>query len=177
MPLIYDTNTSRMDLRLARLRDGQQIAALSDRYIEHGLPIRSWTTRRVQRDLCNVDVTGVVAEVDNHVVGFGIMRVGDAYAHINLLAVAPAYRRCGCGRQLMQWLEETAATAGAAWVFLEVRESNARAQRFYSCLGYREIERVGQYYCGRETAIRMGRDLRAADQLLNYSPVMPSRFR
>lgn len=175
--MINNPENSQIALRLARLRDAQQIAALSHRYIEHGLPLRSWTSRRVQRDLRNADITGVVAEVHDSVIGFGIMRVGDAHAHINLLAVAPAYRRRACGRRLMRWLEETAATAGAAWVFLEVRENNALAQGFYHCLGYRQIERVEGYYCGREAALRMGRDLRSADQLLRYSPTMPSRFR
>ncbi len=90
------------------------------------------------------------------------MRYGDDIAHLNLLAVDPAHRRKSVGRQLLGWLEETAATAGTFVIGLELRASNDPALKFYTKLGYRELERVSGYYQGVEPAIRMSRDVRTA---------------
>jgi ribosomal-protein-alanine N-acetyltransferase len=93
-------------------------------------------------------------------VGFAILRYGDDVAHLNLLAVAPAHRRRGVARALLQWLEETALTAGTFVIGLELREGNAAARAFYRLLGYRELGQIPGYYQGVENAIRMVRDVR-----------------
>ena len=93
------------------------------------------------------------------IAGFAIMRYGDDDAHLDLLAVAPPYRRSGIGRQLMEWLEECAIVAGIFNVDLEVRAGNEEAQIFYSRMGYRTLLQLPGYYQGVEAALRMGRDL------------------
>ncbi len=60
----------------------------------------------------------------------------------------------------MGWLEDSAETAGIVTVYLEVRAVNHGALGFYRRLGYEEIERVTGYYAGRETAVRMARNIR-----------------
>lgn len=97
-----------------------------------------------------------------YVAGFAIMRYSQDSAHLNLLAVDPGHRRQGLGRRLIEWLEETAATAGTFLVGLELRASNHSALAFYTKLGYRELGRVAGYYQGVEPAIRMSRDLRVS---------------
>ena len=52
------------------------------------------------------------------------------------LAVAPAHRRHGVGRQLLAAVEEAARALGCCKVTLEVRDDNAAAQRLYRALGY-----------------------------------------
>ena len=89
------------------------------------------------------------------------MRYADDTAHLNLLAVAPAHRRRGIARGLVVWLEETALTAGAFLVGLELRAGNEAARAFYRALGYRELGQIPGYYQGVESAIRMVRDVRA----------------
>jgi ribosomal-protein-alanine N-acetyltransferase len=83
----------------------------------------------------------------------------DDTAHLNLLAVAAAHRRRGIGRRLVAWLEATALTAGTFTIALELRAGNEGARAFYAALGYRELARVPGYYQGRESAIRMVRDV------------------
>jgi ribosomal protein S18 acetylase RimI-like enzyme len=78
---------------------------------------------------------------------------------LDLLAVAPLYRRLGVGRQLLQWLEKCALVAGTFNVALEVRAGNEAAQLFYKQMGYREVAHLPGYYQGIEAALRMGRDL------------------
>jgi ribosomal-protein-alanine N-acetyltransferase len=101
----------------------------------------------------------LVACVHENIAGFAIMRYGDDDAHLDLLAVAPPFRRAGVGRQLLEWLEKCAVVAGIFTVALEVRAGNQGAQLFYRRMGYRALVHLPGYYQGIEAALRMGRDL------------------
>ena len=147
-----------ISLRVARLSDAAEIARMSRNLIEDGLPW-SWTPQRVAASVRKRNAIVVVARTPQRIVGFGIMRYGDDDAHLDLLGVHPEHRREGLGRQLVEWLEKVALVAGISAVFLEVRESNRGAQAFYQRLGYRHLARLAQYYQGRESAMRMGREL------------------
>lgn len=61
---------------------------------------------------------------------------------IGLLVVAPDVRSRGLGRVLLQYMLETAATAGATEMQLAVSVKNPRAQKFWSEAGFRETGRV-----------------------------------
>ncbi len=148
-------------LVLARHSDVVAIARMSRDLIEDGLDW-SWTSERVEASVRRRDALVVVARAEARLVGFAIMRYHDDDAHLDLLGVAPDFRRRGLGRQLMEWLEKPALVAGITAVFLEVRESSSGAQAFYERLGYRKLGRLPGYYQGRESALRMGRDLASA---------------
>jgi ribosomal-protein-alanine N-acetyltransferase len=147
-----------ISLRLARPGDATAIAELSRELIEYGLRWR-WTPMRVATSIQAANVNVLVARMHDHMAGFAIMRYGDDDAHLDLLAVAPPYRRAGVGRQLVAWLEECAVVAGIFSVTLEVRTVNEGAQLFYQRLGYRPVVYLPGYYQGIEAALRMGRDL------------------
>ena len=114
---------------------------------------------RVAASIRAPDVNVLVACSHEKIAGFGIMRYGDEDAHLDLLAVAPPYRRAGVGRQLLEWLEKCAVVAGIFSVALEVRAGNDGAQLFYKRMGYRTFAQLPGYYQGIEAALRMGRDL------------------
>lgn len=149
---------SELSLRLARLADADSIANLSRDLIEYGLNWR-WTPVRVAASIRAANVNVLVASMHEEIAGFAIMRYGDDDAHLDLLAVAPPYRRSGIGRQLVEWLEECAIVAGIFNVDLEVRAGNEEAQIFYNRMGYRTLLQLPGYYQGIEAALRMGRDL------------------
>jgi [ribosomal protein S18]-alanine N-acetyltransferase len=134
------------------------IAAMSRNLIEHGLAW-SWDEGRVERCLRNRDCVVLAARDRRRVVGFAIMEFYAVHAHLNLLAVQPGYQRQGVGRQLVEWLEASARTAGIFKVNLELRATNAGALKFYEKLGYRTTGRKAAYYDGREDALRMLHDL------------------
>jgi len=150
--------SSELSLRLARLADATTIANLSRELIEYGLQWR-WTPMRVAASIRAPDVNVLVACNHDNIAGFAIMRYGDDDAHLDLLAVAPPYRRAGVGRELLEWLEKCAVVAGIFCVALEVRAGNEGAQLFYKRMGYRKLVHLPGYYQGIEAAIRMGRDL------------------
>ncbi len=146
-------------LRLASPSDAYVIALMSRELIEAGLSGWTWDPQRVARAIRARD-TVVLAAAQNPLVGFAIMNFGDASAHLSLLAVKPTHHRCGIGRRMMAWLEESALVAGIATINLELRTTNSAAREFYRALGFRETTRIPGYYQGVETALRMSRDIR-----------------
>src|SRR6185503_7525059 len=96
---------SELSLRLARSADATPIANLSRDLIEYGLRWR-WTPMRVAASIRAPDVNVLVACARAEIAGFAIMRYGEDDAHLDLLTVAPPYRRAGIGRQLLEWLEK-----------------------------------------------------------------------
>jgi ribosomal-protein-alanine acetyltransferase len=145
-------------LGLAHIDDAAPIAAMSRLLIEDGLAW-SWNEQRVARCLRNRDCVVLAARDRRRLIGFAIMEFYAIHAHLNLLAVQPGYQRQGVGRQLLEWLEASARTAGIFKIHLEVRAGNGGALAFYEKLGYRETGRKPAYYDGREDAVRMLRDL------------------
>jgi len=149
---------SDLSFQLARPSDAAAIALMSRDLIEYGLHWR-WTAARVAASIRHPGINVLVARANGRIAGFAIMRYGEDDAHLDLLAVAPAYQRLGVGIQLVQWLEKCAVVAGIFSVELEVRAGNKGAQRFYERLGYRPLTDLPGYYQGVEAALRMGRDL------------------
>ena len=147
-------------VRLALPADAQRIALMSRDLIEYGLGW-SWQADRVLRMIRRADVSTVVAVDGGKIVGFAIMQFGDEHAHLTLLAVSPTHQRQGVGQRLVEWLVESAYVAGIAVIHLELRTTNAGARRFYRSLGFNEGAFVPGYYNGRETALRMLRELRS----------------
>ncbi|MEW6300721.1 MAG: GNAT family N-acetyltransferase [Thermodesulfobacteriota bacterium] len=149
----------RVAFRLARPGDAGRIALMSRELVEAGLPW-SWNPARVTAHIRGRDSNVLTAWVDGRLVGFAIMQFFDEHAHLNLLAVDPAYRRVGVGRRLIGWLEATAREGGIFSVHLEVRAENLGARAFYRALGYQETRYLPGYYNGREAAVCMTHDLR-----------------
>lgn len=154
---------STIELKLARLADARQIALMSRELVEAGLRW-SWTSARVAACIRASESNVLTAWAEGHLIGFALMQFFDEHAHLNLLAVAPAYRHAGIGRQLIEWLEDTARVGGILLVQLEVRAENGSARAFYRQLGYQETGSIPGYYGGQEAAIRMVHDLRTRIQ-------------
>jgi ribosomal-protein-alanine N-acetyltransferase len=132
---------------------------MSRQHIENGLPW-SWNEQRVEYCLRNADCVVLAARDRRQLAGFAIMEFHDVHAHLSLLAVRPGWRRRGIGRELVEWLEASARTAGIFTVHLEMRAHNDEARRFYERLGYRESGRKAGYYAEREDAVCMTHDLK-----------------
>jgi len=89
----------------------------------------------------------LVAEVaEGRIVGYVVALDAADEGEILNLAVAPAMRRTGLGRALVQQMLEALSDRGVRQVFLEVRESNAPARALYAAHGFKEVGRRKQYY-------------------------------
>ena len=145
-------------IRLASVRDAPRIAEMSRHHIESGLGW-SWTPARVEQEIRAKHSNVIVAVDGREIVGFAIMGYADDEVRLNLFAVHPRHRRKGIGTRMLQWLERTALVNGSGMVYLEARQGNLTARRFYEALGYRVVQHIPRYYKGRETVVRMAHDL------------------
>jgi ribosomal-protein-alanine N-acetyltransferase len=87
-----------------------------------------------------------VAEESGAVVGVVAARTVAGEAEILNLAITPAWRRHGVGRQLADAAMEASRVSGAGRVFLEVRESNVAARAFYESMSFAQTGRRRAYY-------------------------------
>ena len=146
-------------IRIATQDEARPIALMSRCLIEVGLRGWSWDPARVARAIRQRDTCVAIAESNHQIVGFTIAEFGDTRVHVSLLAVTPAYQRAGIGRSLVQWLEQSALTAGISEMQLELRANNPGAKFFYQTLGFDLVRAVPGYYCGEETALRMRKQI------------------
>jgi len=115
------------------------------------------------QEFVQLETSGIqvwVAMQDDEIAGAVASREAAGEAEILNLAVAPAWRGRGIGRRLMETALDWAVSAGVRRVFLEVRESNARARVFYFRLGFTEAgRRQGYYQHPAEDALVLSRTL------------------
>ena len=89
---------------------------------------------------------GWVAEVDGRAVGS--VKYSHVAEDVDLvdIEVDKKFRRNGIGSLLLNKMVEVTSENGASRVFLEVRESNDGAKRFYEELMFKEVGRRNGYY-------------------------------
>jgi [ribosomal protein S18]-alanine N-acetyltransferase len=93
---------------------------------------------------------------EDRVVAYGGVWVILEDSHVTTLAVDPEYRGRRFGEVLLLRLIDEAIERGAAWMTLEVRESNAVAQRLYRKYGFTTVTmRSGYYSDDNESALIM----------------------
>ena len=88
----------------------------------------------------------LVAENAKTIAGFLCAKQAVGEWELENIAVAPAFQRHGIAGELLRVLLDHVRRSGASTVFLEVRESNVAARRFYERHGFSEIGRRRQYY-------------------------------
>ena len=153
---MYSTNTM---IEFARISDLVEIGDISRKYIEHDLAW-NYTPEKLARLLKSDKKNLVVARSGTQLVGFGMMTYYAEHANLDLLAVKFRHRYQGIGRQLVEWLEKVALTAGTFTVYVQVRKMNAGALKFYHTLGYTIIGERQGYYQGQEAGIMLAKNLR-----------------
>lgn len=98
------------------------------------------------------------AKIDGMLCGYAaISRTGDA-VNLDDIAVAPAFRRQGIGRRLLDWAH---GQFPESEFWLEVRESNAAAIALYESAGYEQVGFRKRYYRDpEEGAVLMTREVK-----------------
>jgi [ribosomal protein S18]-alanine N-acetyltransferase len=81
-------------------------------------------------------------------------------AELLMVAVAPAMRRHGIARHLVEDAANTARAAKLQALFLEVREDNMAARALYASRGFQVIGRRKDYYKGQDKVLRPAVTLR-----------------
>ena len=119
-------------------------------------------TRGIFQDCLRACYPGRILEVDDGLIGYGMLSLAADEAHVLNVCVDPLVQSRGHGRRLLRELVRVARQRGAVRVFLEVRPSNAPAIALYHSEGFNEIGRRPRYYPadnGREDALVMAMEL------------------
>jgi [ribosomal protein S18]-alanine N-acetyltransferase len=86
------------------------------------------------------------ADRDPQLLGYSVAMPGVDELHLLNLTVAPAHQGQGHARTLLGLLAGTARELQAPQIWLEVRESNARARRLYERWGFEAVGVRKGYY-------------------------------
>ena len=124
-----------MTLTIGEMQSADDLEAVLS--IEHESFSNPWTREMYEAELDNKGVARcVLARDDGQPVGFcSFWRILDEL-HINNLAVTPHRRREGIGTALLGHVLRDGAKSGVKRATLEVRRSNAQAQRLYERYGF-----------------------------------------
>lgn len=122
-----------------------------------------WSEGVFRGELNLEDRVYLVAEYQGRLVGFaGLMLVEDD-AHVTTLTVEPANRRGGLGTRLMLELVEAGLARGARNLTLEVRSTNAGAQRLYNRFGLVAVGVRKHYYRDDDAVVMWATDIDQSD--------------
>lgn len=99
----------------------------------------------------------ILAELEGVAVGYGLVwcHKGTRLARLYSLGVRPDMRGRGIAVELLNRLEEAAASRGHLYMRLEVAEHNTPAIRLYEARGYRVFGEYSDYYDDHSDALRM----------------------
>ncbi|MFQ9094678.1 MAG: ribosomal protein S18-alanine N-acetyltransferase [Ruminococcus sp.] len=141
----------------------QDLAALAE-LAEQCFP-DPWSENVFRQTMCCCYNRIWCAKVDGKLCGYAaVSRTGDA-VNLDDIAVSPAFRRQGIGRQLLDWAH---GQFPESEFWLEVRESNAAAIALYESAGYRQVGfRKRYYHAPEEGAVLMTREVKNMTELAN----------
>ncbi|WP_095011262.1 GNAT family N-acetyltransferase [Tsuneonella mangrovi] len=112
----------------------------------------AWTRRQVGDSLAFpnthyrlVGPSGGPPQEEGLAAGFTLVKSAPGEEELLLIAVDPAYRNRGLGRQLLERAASDASERGAEKIFLEMRENNP-AIELYRAFGFVPIGRRSNYY-------------------------------
>lgn len=98
------------------------------------------------RDMKSASPKAQTAQINQAIAGFLVARLAATEFEILNLAVDPSARRQGIATKLLQKALQFAAENQAKRAYLEVRESNSEARKFYESHGFHATGRRPNYY-------------------------------
>lgn len=109
-----------------------------------------WSSDEFTEFLRGRDAIGMLAEVDDEVVGFMLYRLRPRNIHLESFAVHPKHRRNGIGYAMVDKLLGKLSMIRRKSITLEVRETNLRAQLFFRAMGFTCIDTIPARYIGTD---------------------------
>jgi len=132
-------------LRLEAMQEADLDAVAA---IEADVYSHPWTRQNFV-DSLRAGYTCRVLREEGAIVGYLVLAAAAGEAHLLNLSVAAPHQRRGHGTRLLEEATRLARRQGARHLFLEVRPSNAPAQRLYARAGFRCVSVRRGYYPAR----------------------------
>ena len=105
-----------------------------------------WTRRMFEETMDSSISKCLVIEINSEIIGYIMLYFVEDEAHIMNIAIQPEKREKGYASELINYTLSYAATRNTMKIFLEVRQSNIKAQRLYAKFGFRIIGKRKRYY-------------------------------
>ncbi len=118
-----------------------------------------WSEREIVATCRRADFCGVVAQVDNQLVGYLLGLSLFENSEVLRIAVKKEFRGKKLGGMVLDRFFEMVKARGAQKVFLEVRVSNLPALRLYESRAFTRGRVRERYYENGESAVEMNKDL------------------
>ncbi|MDE6441478.1 MAG: ribosomal protein S18-alanine N-acetyltransferase [Clostridia bacterium] len=122
-------------------------------------PQEPWSYKMLVSGFESENFTGVVAEDDGEIAGYGGITIAADSADIENIAVTEPYRNSGIATSIITELCTLAKAKGVEKVFLEVRVSNTPALRLYLKNGFNGVYARTRYYTNGEDCLVMCKKL------------------
>lgn len=106
----------------------------------------NWNEDDFVRCLRQRNCIGMVADINETVVGFIIYELHKHRLHLLNLAVHEDHRRLGIGKAMILKLIAKLSEGRRRRILLELRESNLVAQLFFKNLGFRAVSVLRRFY-------------------------------
>ena len=129
--------------------------------IENAVYPHPWSRANFEDSIKTGYQMQVLTTSESKILGYFIAMKGFEEVHLLNITVAESYQRQGWAKLMLDALAVWSRGQGAAWLWLEVRGSNERAQQVYKAQGFKLISVRQDYYPkgpksnGREDAIVM----------------------
>ena len=129
-----------------------QVIWMIRRHMQEVLDIESlcfshpWSEEEFVRCLRQRNCIGMVAEIEDEVVGYMIYELHKNRLHVLNFAVTPSRHREGIGRTMIEKLKGKLSAERRNRIVLEVRETNLDAQLFFKAMGFRAINVLRDFY-------------------------------
>jgi ribosomal-protein-alanine N-acetyltransferase len=114
---------------------------------------RPWTKAMLTDSASNEKVRFKVALEEGKVAAFCIYRTIEGETEILSIAVEPRFRRRSVARRMLGYMENDVKKENSKNVFLEVRQSNAAAQKLYLSFGFEKIAIRRKYYTDEDAIV------------------------
>ncbi|MDT8999647.1 ribosomal protein S18-alanine N-acetyltransferase [Paucibacter sp. APW11] len=125
-----------------------------------------WTRGNFIDSIAGGQITMQLRAAGGELLGYFLAMKGYEELHLLNITVAPAWQGRGLARQMLDELSRIALQLGCAQIWLEVRQSNARARELYRRYGFAEVGLRRAYYPAaegqREDAVLMSLHLQEA---------------
>ena len=114
-------------------------------HIENQVYSHPWNESNFQ-DSLRAGYQAQLLVAEQTLLGYFVAMQGVDEVHLLNITVAPAYQGQGWARLMLQALRLWARGQGAQWLWLEVRDSNARARAVYAAQGFAQVGLRKNYY-------------------------------
>lgn len=122
-------------------RDKSTVLSIENQSFEY-----PWSDSDLVRCLRQRNCIGMVAEINDTVVGYMIYELHKNRLHVLNFAVDPKHRRKGVGGAMVDKLVTKLSSDRRNRILLEVRETNLAAQLFFKSQGFKAIDVLRDFY-------------------------------